>query len=175
MIQTIDEDYGPNNKILGAIRFYETIPEENKLDSYIIICDDDNKYDKDITKSYTESILENNINFIYTHFYSQKCRLKNESHIQGADTYLLIPEFFKITTYNQYKEYLDKTISECPESFYQDDYVILYYIHIYCKLLSKTVKKIHGYTEVCKINQLHLDQKVYDREKKTIEYFNKLL
>lgn len=173
VIQSLKVDYGPNNKILGALKYYETI-DGNKDDIYMIICDDDNRYYKDINKSYLESI-NNNKNYIYTQFHTPKFRLKNFNHLQGADTYMLTPDFFKVTTYDIYENYLKNVITECPEAFFQDDYVICYYIYIYCKLEIKTVMKIQGYTQATKICQLHLDPLVHEREKKTIEYFNKKL
>jgi hypothetical protein len=172
-VQILDYDYGPHNKILGALQFYDTI--EDKENSYVIICDDDLIYTKDIVKSYKESLLENK-DSIYTHFVT-KTRLKNINHIQGADTYVLTPEFFKHTTFEKYKTYLDETFAECEDCLYQDDYVISYYIYKYCNMTIKTVKKFFSYshTQSAKIQQLHLDPKVHERERNTVNYFNKKL
>lgn len=166
-VQTIEEDYGPNNKILGALKFYETV--EDKENTYIIICDDDNYYNKNTSKSYAESIGENK-NFIYTHFKTQT-RLKFINHIQGADTYMLTPHFLNNVTCEGYKEYLDKTIIECPEAFYQDDYVISYYMHKYLGMKVKTVTTKYMYEQIIKTGQMHQDPKLHEREKKTKEYF----
>lgn len=172
-VQFIDYDYGPHNKILGALQFFESLPDKD--DCYVIICDDDCIYTKNITKSYKESITENR-NTIYTHFETKE-RLKNINHIQGADTYLLIPEFFNTTTFDKYKQYLDEVIKECEDCLYQDDYVISYYIYKYCNLSIHKVKNIGAYFQAncSKICQLHLDPKVHEREKNTISYFQKKL
>ena len=172
-IQFLDYDYGPHNKLLGALQFFESLTDKDN--SYIIICDDDSIYTKNIIKSYKESLSENGKS-IYTHF-DTKQRLKDINHLQGADTYLLIPDFFKTTLFDTYRQYLDEVIKECEDCLYQDDYVISYYIYKYCNLSINTVKTIGAYFPAHSSNicQLHHDPKVNQREKNTISYFQKKL
>lgn len=170
IIQTLDEDYGPNNKILGAIKYYETL--DNKDDVYILICDDDNLLHKDTVKSYLES-LSNNKLFIYTHFKTEE-RIKNINHMQGADTYILNSKFLNNVTYDMYENYLKKIFIECPDAKYQDDYVITYFIYKYCKLEIKRVITPYLYNSTLKIPQLHQEIDVHEKEKRTKLYFNEL-
>ena len=139
IIQIIDVDYGPNNKIIGALKFYESL--EDKDNVYIIICDDDILYNEKtikLYKEYIEKYYSNKDDYIYTYFYSPYCRFINKhyrlEHLQGADTYLLTQKFLSFTTYSIYEEYLKKTITDCSDAFFQDDYVISYFIHFICKL-----------------------------------------
>jgi hypothetical protein len=99
------------------------------------------------------------------------------NHLQGADTYVLTPDFFKFTTFEKYKTYLDEILSECKDCLYQDDYVICYYIYKYCNICIKTVKikNVYNDSRTSRIDQLHLNPKVNEREKNTISYFNKKL
>ena len=172
ILQTLDVDYGPSNKILGALKFYESI--ENKDNVYIIICDDDNIYKtKNLIQSYIDS-LNIDDNYIYTHFVNNENRIDNMCHLQGADTYLLSPKFLNYTTYLNYETYLKNIILECPESFFQDDYIICYYIYYICNLKIKTVTKPISYGRFMndkKFEQMHLNSKIWDREYKTIEFF----
>ena len=170
-VQILDYDYGPHNKILGALQFYETL--EGKDNSYVIICDDDLVYTEDIVKSYTDSLSDNK-NYIYTHYVTNN-RIKHINHMQGADTYLLTPDFFKNTTFDKYKAYLDEILAECEDCLYQDDYVISYYIYKYCNMTIKTVNTNGSYNHAqsANIQQLHLDPKVHEREQNTVTYFNK--
>jgi hypothetical protein len=173
VIQKIDEDYGPNIKILGALKYFETI--ENKNNSYMLICDDDLQYDKNLILSYQKS-LEKDKNIIYTHFNRERMFNNEIIHeLQGADTFLLIPKFFELTSYCKYKEYLEVTISECDESFYVDDLVIQFYIILYCKLKIFPCTEIKRYAISFSIDSLHENRKVKYRNNQTYIYFNKKL
>jgi hypothetical protein len=167
IIQTLEEDYGPNNKILGALKYYESL--EDKNDVYILICDDDNLLHKDTVKSYLES-LENDKTYIYTHFKTEE-RIKNINHMQGADTYILNQDFLNMTTYNIYEEYLKKVIGDCPHAKYQDDYVICYFIYKHCNLKIKRVDKFYLYNSTIKVDQLHTEPDLNEKEQQTILYF----
>jgi len=169
VIQKIDEDYGPNIKILGALKYFETI--ENKSNSYILICDDDLEYDKNLILSYQKS-LNKDKNIIYTHF--NRNRMINKEmlyELQGADTFLLIPAFFDLTSYSKYKEYLELTISECNESFYVDDLIIQFYIILYCKLKIFPCTEIKRYKINFSIDSLHENNRVRFRSQQTYKYF----
>ena len=173
IIQKIDEDYGPNIKILGALKYFETI--ENKNNSYMLICDDDLEYDKNLILSYQKS-LNKDKNIIYTHFNRKRMFNKEIFHeLQGADTFLLIPYFFELTSYCKYKEYLELTISECNESFYVDDLIIQFYIMLYCKLKIFPCSEIKRYKISFSIDSLHENNKVKFRNDQTYRYFIKKL
>lgn len=177
VIQFLDgKDHGPNDKIIGALTFYNNLKLDSKLNQkldsiYTIICDDDLSYHEDTIKSYmTEPELFISSNIIYTHFSDNKERLPGIRHLQGADTYLLPPLFFKQTTVVDYIEFLDKSMTQCPDIFYQDDYMISYYASIICKFLIQGVKKPYMYTNVHYIEELHQNPLVHEREKNTVNY-----
>jgi len=181
VIQFLDgKDHGPNDKIIGALTFYNNLKLHSKLspklDSiYTIICDDDLSYHKDTIKSYMSEPELFSSKIIYTHFMDNKERLPGIRHLQGADTYLLPPLFFKHTTVIDYLEFLDKSMKECPDIFYQDDYMISYYASIICKFLIQGVKKPCMYNNVHYIEELHQNPLVHEREKNTVNYLTKAL
>lgn len=169
-IQYLDKDYGPSTKVYGALKYYESI--ENKDNVYIIICDDDIEYDKDFTKSYLEDVSNDNKN-IYTHFNCKDRLLITDlliNHLQGADTYILNPVFLKDISHTDYGKYLLNVFKECPEAFYQDDYLISCYITLICKIDIKTVCKIKTYKIISWIDEMHRHPDVHTREKTTIKY-----
>ena len=182
-VQILDNDYGPNNKILGALKFYENL--EDKDNVYIIICDDDIIYNDKTVKSYKDykdKYYNSKDDYIYTYFYTQYCRFINKfyglNHLQGADTYLLTRNFLTFTTYTMYEEYLKKTIEECNDAFFQDDYVISYFIHFICKLKVKHIEPYGSYKKnncIPNDTQMHTDLKVHERENNVIKYFNSLI
>lgn len=65
-----------------------------------------------------------------------------------------------------YMSFLDKCLQECPDSFYQDDYVISYYIAKICKIDIKGVNRSLAYQLVHLIDELHKNPLVHEREKK---------
>ena len=141
----------------------------------MLICDDDLKYDKNCILSYEKS-LSIDKNIIYTH-YNKTILFDGQkvNELQGADTFLLIPLFFELTSYSKYKEYLDITIKECPDSFYVDDKIIQFYLLIQCKLkILFTSIKSKVYTESFCINPLHLDSRAKARMNETYKYFIKI-
>jgi len=183
IIQVLDIDYGPNNKILGALKFYESL--EDKDNVYIIICDDDIIYNEKSIKSYDDYMEKYYIckdDFIYTYFYTPQCRFINKyyglEHLQGADTYLLTRKFLNFTTYLMYEEYLKNTVYECNDTFFQDDYVISYFIHFICKLKVKHISPYSSYKKneyISNETQMHKDPKVNEREGNVLKYFNSLI
>lgn len=171
VIQVLDTDHGPHDKVFGVLCYREKEKEIKQV--YTIICDDDLYYQPETVASYQEMIFIQASPTVYTHFADEKCRLKDIRHIQGADTYLLPPFFFKKTTANMYMSFLDKCLKECPDSFYQDDYVISYYIAKICKIDIKGVNRSLAYQLLIHLNdELHQNPLVYEREKNTLAYFN---
>lgn len=169
-IQYLEKDYGPSKKVYGALKYYETL--ENKNNVYFIICDDDLEYHEDTIKSYLYSISNNKKN-IYTHFKAvDRLNILNKKimHLQGADTYLLNPEFLKNTSSENYLSYLLNIFKECPDAFYQDDYLISVYISIILKLKIEQVKDPKSYNIIHFIDQMHRHPKIHEREFNTIKY-----
>ena len=167
ILQALDTDYGPHDKVVGAIH-YRNLNER----AYTIICDDDLYYHPETVASYQEMIISQTQPTVYTHYTDNPYRLKDIRHIQGADTYILPPFFFKKA--GMYTSFLDKCLQECPDSFYQDDYVISYYISKICKIDIKSVKKPMMFQLVHLIDELHKNPLVHEREKNTIQYLSNL-
>jgi hypothetical protein len=174
-VQIVDFDYGPNTKVYGALKYYKGLNEKEKENLYMVICDDDIEYDKDLVQSYDESV-KNNDEFIYTQF-STEDRLKipdfSIHHVQGADSYLF-NKFFLNINIDKYISFITNCFLNCHESIYQDDYLVSYYICVICKLQIKSVANIKRYKNVPLPFQLHLNKKVAVREQKTIEYLRNL-
>ena len=181
IIQVLDIDHGPHDKVVGAL-YYRDILEnktrekketkETKEKVYTIICDDDLYYHPETVASYQEMIPGQKSPTVYTHFSDETHRLKDIRHIQGADSYILPPFFFKKTTIEIYTAFLDKCFQECPDTFYQDDYVISYYIAKVCGGIDiKGVTRPMAYQLVHLIDELHQNPLVHEREKNTINYF----
>lgn len=172
-IQILDgKDHGPNDKIIGALTFCKKM-KENKNNLYIIICDDDLAYHVDTVKSYfSPTPIQTSTPTIYTHFATTQ-RLPGIFHLQGADSYMLPSYFFENTTLSEYIDFLDKSMKECPDTFYQDDYMISYYATIIRKMSIECVKQPLMYQHVHSIEELHKHPAVHEREKHTIEYLSK--
>lgn len=164
IIQVLDgKDHGPNDKIIGALTFYKKNKNKNM---HIIICDDDLAYHVDTVKSYLSENLDKTI---YTHFLTTQ-RLPGIFHLQGADSYMLPPYFFEKTSISDYIKFLDKSMNECPDIFYQDDYMISYYITMICKMSIQSVTHRLMYQHVHFIEELHRHPSVHEREQNTIKY-----
>lgn len=179
IIQVLDTDHGPHDKVVGALHYRHILEKnikkeerkERKEKIYTIICDDDLYYHPETVASYQEMIPRQKSPTVYTHFRDETHRLKDIRHIQGADSYILPPFFFKKTTTEIYTAFLDKCFQECPDAFYQDDYVISYYIAKVCGIDIKGVTRYMAYQLVHLIDELHQNPLVHEREKNTINYF----
>lgn len=171
IIQVLDIDHGPHDKVVGALYYRETSENKTREKVYTIICDDDLYYHPETVASYQDMIPGQKSPTVYTHFRDETHRLKDIRHIQGADSYILPPFFFKKTTTEIYTAFLDKCFQECPDAFYQDDYVISYYIAKVCGIDIKGVIRPMSYQLVHLIDELHQNPLVHEREKNTINYF----
>lgn len=172
VFQTIDgRDYGPHFKVLGALRYFEGLQEKDNV--CIIIGDDDIAYDPGVVGSYLD-MMETDNSCAYTHFKTSQ-RIPPMNHVQGADTYLLPPKFLKRTSFQQYKEYLDTILEECPDAFFQDDYVISFFLYHHRQIAVRTVLHHLRYRPVHFIEAMHRHHKVHEREGNTIRYLKSLL
>ena len=170
IIQVLDSDHGPNDKIVGALNFANSDSDSNvSNDAYMIICDDDHIYHPRTVESYIESLSVNKDD-VYTHFSTPRHRLPGIHHLQGADTYILPPSFFRSTSRNGYIEFLENCFRECPDSFYQDDYLISYYLAVICKYVIKSTRYPVMYKIAHQIEELHNYKYVLKREAHTVQY-----
>lgn len=170
-IITLCDDFGPHNKMLGAL----SCPRDP--DAYVLVCDDDISYGKETVEYYQSSLNERKLSplgtEVLTHFRTSQ-RIPGVPHVQGADTYLLPPLFFQRTTYERYREYLVDTMTRCPEAFYQDDYVVSYYFVVHCGLDIEMTRQYPKYSSKVFIEPLSRHPDRPKREKKTTDYFRSL-
>ena len=157
-ILELKEDYGPNTKIWGAFRIYHSYPEHS-----VIIADDDHYYHADTAKSY----LEMKSDSVLTH-YQPECFIDSVPHIKGADSYWLPPKFFQNRLL--YKDYLEKVLLECPECYYEDDFVASYFITKVCGLDTQRVLNPKSYRVIHTHYQMHTEKQQKDREQRVIEF-----
>jgi len=155
IIQVVENDYGPSDKVVGS--FNITNP------TFTIICDDDIYYNKDTVMSYKE--MNGKDKEIYTHFYDSN----RVGHLQGADTYLLTPYFFEKVVVDEYTSFLEKCFTECNDTFFQDDYLISYFLKKKGFTVT-SVKNRLSYVLVHLINELHMHPDVDRREQNTLDY-----
>lgn len=168
IIQVLDFDHGPSDKIVGALSFVSNDTNDTN-DTYMIICDDDIIYHPRTIESYISSI-SNNTDNVFTHFIRNRQRLPGIHHLQGADSYILPPSFFRKTSVSSYIDFLENCFSECPDSFYQDDYLISYYLCIICKYEIESTRYPVMYKISHQIEELHNYKYVLKREAHTVQY-----
>ena len=174
VLQTMEtRDYGAHKKILGALLYYESLQVDEKDNVCVLICDDDVSYDSGVVGSYLE-MIETDGSCAYTH-YEPSQRIPPMNHVQGADTYLLPPQFLKRTSFREYKEYVDNTLEKCPDAFFQDDYVISFFLYWHCQIPVRTVLHPLRYKTVHFIEEMHRHPKRHEREGNTISYLKSLL
>lgn len=161
IIQVVENDYGPSDKVVGS--FNITNP------TFTIICDDDLYYHKDTTLSYEEIARTSNGKDIYTHFYDSN----RVGHLQGADTYLLTPYFFEKVKVDEYTSFLEKCFTECNDTFFQDDYLISYFLKKKGFTVTPVTNRL-SYRIIHLINELHMHPHVHMREQNTLHYLQNL-
>ena len=172
VFQTMDgRDYGPHLKILGALLYYESLQEKENV--CIIIGDDDIAYDPGVVGSYLD-MIKNDDSCAYTHFQTSQ-RVPPMNHVQGADTYVLPPKFLERTSLQEYQNYLDNILEECPDAFFQDDYVISFFLYRHRQIPVRTVLHPLRYRTVHFIEAMHRHPNVYKREGNTICYLKSIL
>lgn len=180
-ILTLDNDYGPNNKIVGALSYIHSKPINPK--DNVIISDDDLIYDKDNIKNYHEKMIEfhnllkmskSKIDIVLTNFFSRDHHI---THVQGADTYLLTSNFFQKETVNSYIEFLTGFFSRCPDGLYQDDYVISFRLFLLGFVVKYVGYKNDSYLENRNnfFDELHENPSVHKREKNVRKFIYKFL
>jgi hypothetical protein len=172
LFQYVEKDYGPATKILGVLKYYQDNPEFCK-GKYFIIGDDDLYYRKEVCEIYNrycDKFPDKSLDKCLT-FFKKEERIGNITHIQGADSYVLPPLFFEKVRVGMYKTFLEKCFGECPESYYQDDYLISFFLSRIGIPVENIVDRV-SYNQVLYIDELHLHKDVHSRERKTIEYLS---
>lgn len=170
--------------------FEEIIPQ------YWLFCDDDVHYVHNTISKYNYSIsyFQKQLGLVETFGLSQfsedyrvAYRLESDSqqvhlipHVQGVDTYLIPHNFllqqycaFDVLHYLHVVAAIEFFHKQCPESFYQDDYIVSFLLHLSgLKMISmwnydKLADHIEGVSR--SQFQMHMDEDVFAKEAATKE------
>ena len=95
---------------------------------------------------------------IYTHYVKDRNPELPvvEQPVQGSDSYCLPPVFFQKVGLDEYVSFLTKSAEECPETFYQDDFMFSYYSTILAGLQTKSVDNPKSFKCAYMIEALHM-------------------
>ena len=192
LIET-SHDFGPATKFAGLLTVYSHNSFEISMPDYWIIGDDDVHYSSTTISRYYFA-LHSRLNPVssaiestgFTHF-SKDIRIrlqlpdgrsKSIIHVQGVDTFMLSNRLLlqhnasdSALSYDSFKRLLDFFHSTCPESFYQDDYIIsLAFSFASLKIVSlwnndNVAKHVEGVSK--SHSQMHMHKDVFMREEKT--------
>jgi hypothetical protein len=183
VIRSVKTDHGPITKYLGLFQNFEQLQSKYQID-YWVIGDDDVRYSSNTISDYMRAIAKNprNKNKILTHFKSHPRinAVVNNSpisiqHLQGVDTILFPTSLLSSTpsfTFPAASSAVSFLHSKCPESFYQDDYVISFLVSLAHSEDIQSIwsgqKVAHHVNGVSKAGQqMHTHKDVFHREEET--------
>eukprot|EP01031_Cornospumella_fuschlensis_P029937 gene29937-36153_t len=191
----VDRDWGPITRFVGYVNELTTdsyqncySPEEEKP-NFWLVADDDVGYQPNSLSKYIQHLLNHDAIYskkriVLTNF-SRDYRLffkVSESeedmhipqHIQGVDTYLLPhlpPVSHSSSTLSMTLKILEFFHKTCPETFYQDDYLVSFWLYLFdyevISMWSNDNLAIHIPGVSTEHNQMHMDPKVFEREERT--------
>ena len=183
VIQSVKTDWGPITKYLGLFENYEQLQSKYQI-NYWVIGDDDVRYSTNTIADYMKAIARNptNQNKILTHFKSHpriNAVINNAptsiQHLQGVDTILFPTSLLSSTSSFSFpiaSTAVSFLHSKCPESFYQDDYVISFLVSLSHSEDIQSIwsgqKVAHHVNGVSKAGQqMHTHKDVFHREEET--------
>lgn len=180
----VTRDFGPIQKLLGLFLTYSNISTflSSNVENHFIITDCDLNYQRFMIQRYASYLQANgdNLSRVPTMFHQEK-RLKFGSrdivHVQGADTFLVTDQIvrkqlsprhaFEPMTLVPLIDYIHHI---CPDSYYQDDYVIttLFYLAgMYVESINdKRRESVYEYN-YNPPQQMHQDPSRMNREENT--------
>lgn len=164
------EDFGPNNKLIAAALIWEKLNDEN---AWMMICDDDISYHPEVLAGYRRALQEKPES-LHTYYATHDRFLIPGTpipHLQGADSYLIPPAFFKKCSAPEIARYLKYCLNLCPEAFFQDDYLNAMLFHLKGMALNQ-LPALQLQT-VQFIDQLHKNPKLDERENRTLDFLRK--
>jgi hypothetical protein len=191
----IEKDYGPATKFVGMLYYQHLIHQNTNgltiLPDYWIVADDDVRYSPITIAKYQFALqmeFGDCVGCGLTHF-SEDYRLQYQLsgvdspvervlHIQGVDTYLIPQSILKSHYTNRMGLHFEVFIRAvnsfhqiCPESFYQDDYIVSYLLHragIRMYSVWNNDNMASHVEGVSKSNsQMHMNPNVFKREEIT--------
>lgn len=185
----VTRDFGPIQKLLGIFLTYTNMSSyiSNKKDNYFIITDCDLNYRPFMVQRYATDMktYKNDLSRVPTMFHRELRLTLHEwdiVHVQGADTFLVtgkvvkkqlgLRQVFEPITLVPLIDYIHNT---CPDSYYQDDYVItvLFFLGgIYVESINdKRREEVYVYNYKPP-QQMHQSPKRKEREDNTRKCLN---
>jgi hypothetical protein len=193
----IGKDYGPATKFVGMLHYQHLINHNTDnlfIPNYWIVADDDVRYSPITVAKYQFALqmeFGDCTNCGLTHF-SEDYRLQYQLtsgegvvspvervlHIQGVDTYMIphsILQDHYINKMGLHHEVFGRAVDSfhhvCPESFFQDDYIVSYLLHragVRMQSVWNNDNMAAHVEGVSKSNsQMHMNSNVFKREEIT--------
>ncbi|RYH32747.1 hypothetical protein EON65_00165 [archaeon] len=193
-VVSTDRDWGPITRFVGYARELTTNSDENCFfaredkPDYWLVADDDVGYQPytlskyiqhlrihDAIRSRKQLVLTNfslDYRVFFKLFGQEKAHIPQ--HIQGVDTYLLphlLPRTHPSLTLRPTLEILHFLHTTCPETFYQDDYLVSIWLYLYeydvISIWSNDNLAIHIHGVSTHHHQMHMHPQVFEREERT--------
>lgn len=152
-LQVLENDYGPSNKIIGAISYKKA----TNTKSSFIICDDDIIYNNVTINEYIKAIEKDDVS-CHTPFKTYDLLGLGFNRICGADSFYLSNTFFEREKDDKYEDFYNYCISNCPDMFFNDDYIISAYLSKIKINVKQILPPFYYYATVHNINQIHDDK-----------------
>jgi hypothetical protein len=185
VVQAMKKDWGPITKYVGLLEHFEMLGSGKNID-YWAIGDDDVRYSDNTLSDYSTAIDQDSLQMsISTHFkvhprvkVNMGSHVEDIMHLQGVDTVLFPTALLHSSattngglSYNIFTEGAKQFHSLCPDSFYQDDYVMSFLVAM-SKVPVASIwsgnKVAHHVNAVSKSNQqMHIHPQVFHREENT--------
>lgn len=191
-------DYGPASKFMGFLWYTQYLYSESSVPDFWVVGDDDVGYSNLLLANYCDALTKRSLrcgkncsnSFGMTQFaetYRQQFRLVKVNadgsttlephrilHVQGVDTFIIPSDVARYTLrYDLVEHIVEYFHSKCPESFYQDDYVISFILHVFNVEMSSIriddqLSPTYPIEGVTMFNsQMHIDKRVNQREEAT--------
>lgn len=185
VVQPMKKDWGPITKYVGLLEHFDILGSNVNVD-YWVIGDDDVRYSDDTLSQYSTAIARDNLqNSVSTHFkvhprvkVNMGSHVEDIMHLQGVDTVLFPTALLRshaadigLLSYDVFTEGVKQFHILCPDSFFQDDYILSYLVAMSKAPVASIwsgQKVAHHVNAVSKSNQqMHIHPQVFHREENT--------
>ena len=185
VVQALSKDWGPMSKYMGLLDHFEEYSNRFNID-YWVIGDDDVRYSDNTLSDYAAAIVrDKSVMSVSTHFkvhprvqVNMGASIVSINHLQGVDT-VLFPTALLRSGRDSARGLTLPVLMEgvrlfhqmCPDSFYQDDYIMSFLVAmsgVDVKSIWSGQKVAHHVNSVSKSNQqMHIHPQVFQREDNT--------